>query len=378
MKYSIFTVIIIECINALILTNSNQTNFNVREKRVVVNEHRLRWHKNIFTYYIKDKLNQYCIFFAHALIRKNTCLKFIRIFDKNKADLLYMGGAVYLTHLGRENTTKHKIIVEKDNMDAGKIARETLRALGIDYEHRRPDRSLYIDVIKQNVPKIFFLLFYKQSVEDVNTYGLSYEYNSIMHFGATELCKYRKTCIKSKSGNKLLDALMGNKKNLAFKDAKLVNLLYCLEPKYIKQMGCLNYGYPLFNRCICLRYFTGQKCQLTRSSYHYCNSINVFYASAHTHKVNLLARYNCYYYIKAPAGRKIFLEIGFSYGSSYKRVCNVEEHIEVLHKLDYSVTGSLICPRIRPHVFTSESNMIIIHTKYQTKSYNIQIFFRVM
>uniref|UniRef100_A0A0N5BS79 Metalloendopeptidase n=1 Tax=Strongyloides papillosus TaxID=174720 RepID=A0A0N5BS79_STREA len=380
MKYSIFIVITIECVNALIFTNSNQTNFNVREKRAVIHDGRLRWHQNCFRYYIKDKLNENYIFNAHQLIQKHTCLKFIRIFDKEKAHLLYMGGALYLTHLGKENETNHKIIIDRDNMDAGKIARETLRALGIDYEHKRPDRDHFINVIQHNIPKIFFLLFCKEPVSEVTPLGLSYEYRSIMHFGTTELCKYRKTCIKSKSGSKLVDALMGNKMNLAFNDAKLVNLVYCSDIKYIRTSGCQNFGYPrtYSDRCICLRYFTGKKCQLTRSSYHYCNRVNVFYASTYLHKVTLLARYNCYYYIKAPEGKKIYLELRFSYGSRYKRVCNVMEHIEVLHREDYSVTGSLICPQILPHIFVSESNIIIIHTKYQSKSYNIQIHFKLM
>uniref|UniRef100_A0A0N5CCJ9 Metalloendopeptidase n=1 Tax=Strongyloides papillosus TaxID=174720 RepID=A0A0N5CCJ9_STREA len=364
------------------LNNFFQSNvtLNQREKRAVIRNQKFKWKSHIFPYYISRdlNLNYSIIIVALVKIEKSTCLRFSRVFNKKRASLIYNAGPMYSTHLGKEGDFPQKIFVPRGDMHHGKIARETLRALGFDYEHNRPDRDIYISIIKNNILARYLPLYAKKSPKAVNTYGLSYDYRSIMHYGSKELCHYSTQCIKSKNKDPLVDLAMGKTTDLSFNDAKLVNLAYCISLILIRKSRCLNYGFPLGlakTRCYCLPYFEGKKCQRFTTNFEYCTNPNVFYANERITKVTLKARRDCYYFIKAREGKQIMLYIEFSRFALNTHVCNENQHLEIRFKKDFSVTGKLVCPLASYYSFKSESNMIIIHSKYDIKYYEFTIYY---
>uniref|UniRef100_A0A0K0FTU4 Metalloendopeptidase n=1 Tax=Strongyloides venezuelensis TaxID=75913 RepID=A0A0K0FTU4_STRVS len=369
-------------VNALEWSNLIQSNvtLNERDKRAVMRNKKLRWKSHIFPYYVSRDLDLKSTIIMVALmkIEKCTCLRFSRVFSKIRASLIYNAGPMYSTHLGKEGIFPQKISIPRGDMHFGKIARETLRALGFDYEHNRPDRDMHISIIKKNILARYLPLYDKKSSAVANTYGLSYDYRSVMHYGAKELCHYSLQCIKSKSKDPLVDLAMGKAIDLSFNDAKLVNLAYCISEILIRRARCLNYGFPLslsYKKCFCLPYFGGKRCELLMTNFDYCTNPNVFYANKQLTKKTLKARRDCYYFIKAREGKQIMLYIEFTSFALNTPVCDENRHLEIRFKKDYSVTGKLVCPKALFYSFKSESNMIIIHSKYDIKYYMFKIFY---
>uniref|UniRef100_A0A0N5C9J8 Metalloendopeptidase n=1 Tax=Strongyloides papillosus TaxID=174720 RepID=A0A0N5C9J8_STREA len=304
-----------------------------------------------------------------VMITKSTCLKFRRTLERQKPDLLYVRGQMYVTYLGKHSKSPHKIYVPGVFTDPSKVARETLRALGLDYEHNRPDRNKYLDVRFINIPTSLLLLFYKDSRQFVNTFGLNYDYRSIMHFSIGESCKKKKIRMRTKERDPLVESVLGKANELTFNDAKLTNMQYCLSLLVVRRSKCKHFGYPLNLKptfCLCLPYFVGELCETPRKNYGYCRTQNVFFASRKKFETILISKKDCYYFIRAGKGERIRFEIKYLRYRPWNRLCNNFEHIEVRNK-DISVSGTMICPKFLPYKFISESNMVIIHTKNSKK-----------
>uniref|UniRef100_A0A0K0FTU3 Metalloendopeptidase n=1 Tax=Strongyloides venezuelensis TaxID=75913 RepID=A0A0K0FTU3_STRVS len=373
--YFFFNFIIALELNELMQPN---VSLNYREKRSVMRDKSYLWDGTTFYYFVSFHLEHSPINVAHIIIGKYTCLKFKKTNKISKAKFIYQPGSSYLTYLGKQDRGPHKIYIPKESMEPAKIARETLRALGFDYEHNRPDRDNYLIILKNNIIQKYLPLYVKFSPAIVNSFGLSYDYRSLMHFGSKELCRNRAQCIKSKSGNWLVDLAMGKATDLSFNDAKLVNLAYCLSHIAVRRGKCQNFGFVfgISSRfCFCLPYFDGDRCQHFIPNFHYCTSRNIFYAKKIPSKSLLIANKNCYYLIKAKEGRKVFLILRFQGYALRKRICNEFQHIEVRYMRDYSVSGTMICPRRRPYVFRSHSNLIILHTRYSMDNYKFKIYY---
>uniref|UniRef100_A0A0N5BLM8 Metalloendopeptidase n=1 Tax=Strongyloides papillosus TaxID=174720 RepID=A0A0N5BLM8_STREA len=211
-------------ITASQLNNPMQPNvsLNYREKRSVMRDKSYLWDRTTFYYFVSFHLEQRPIEVAHIIIGKYTCLKFKKTKKRSEVNFIYQPGPSYLTYLGKQGGDPHKIYIPKESMVPAKIARETLRALGFDYEHNRPDRDNYLIILKNNIIQKYLPLYAKLSSAIVNTFGLGYDYRSLMHFSSKELCLNRAQCIKSKNEDWLVEQAMGKAKDLSFIDAKLV------------------------------------------------------------------------------------------------------------------------------------------------------------
>ncbi|PIO66544.1 astacin [Teladorsagia circumcincta] len=66
----------------------------------------------------------------------------------------------------------------------GIVAHEIGHALGFWHTHSRYDRDQFITVLEENINDTFIDEFLKQSNETNNNYGLTYDYGSVMHYGA--------------------------------------------------------------------------------------------------------------------------------------------------------------------------------------------------
>ncbi|KAK0044100.1 blastula protease 10 [Biomphalaria pfeifferi] len=65
----------------------------------------------------------------------------------------------------------------------GKIIHELGHAVGFFHEQNRPDRDDHVTILKKNINSTAFSNFRKYPVMAVNTYGVPYDYSSVMHYG---------------------------------------------------------------------------------------------------------------------------------------------------------------------------------------------------
>ncbi len=58
-------------------------------------------------------------------------------------------------------------------------------SIGYVHEQSRPDRDLHVDIIKDNIMPARETDFKRYTTKLVTTFGLPYDYHSIMHYSST-------------------------------------------------------------------------------------------------------------------------------------------------------------------------------------------------
>ncbi|XP_053697328.1 zinc metalloproteinase nas-14-like [Sabethes cyaneus] len=64
----------------------------------------------------------------------------------------------------------------------GAVQHELLHVLGLFHEHTRPDRDEYVEILWDNIEPEFRQNFLKGSYDYMETFGLPYDYRSVMHY----------------------------------------------------------------------------------------------------------------------------------------------------------------------------------------------------
>ncbi len=67
-------------------------------------------------------------------------------------------------------------------INQGTVIHEILHTLGFFHEHSRPDRDQYVRIIDENIRGGANFNFEKLGSEFINSLGIEYDYNSIMHY----------------------------------------------------------------------------------------------------------------------------------------------------------------------------------------------------
>ena len=138
------------------------------------------------------------------------------------------------------------------------VAHEIGHVLGLFHEHQRFDRDQYVAITSKNYESSFHfnVAAIKEHGDDI---GLPYDIGSIMHYRMNPVKPHDSRMIKT----------MGQRSQLSFNDAKLINTAYCSDVCKGVNLQCENGGYPDprdCSRCICRDLFSGALCQNTTSS----------------------------------------------------------------------------------------------------------------
>lgn len=108
------------------------------------------------------------------------CIKFINKTTETRY-LFYATGSGCHSQLGFSGKTQG-IGLGIGCRSKGTIIHETLHALGFYHEQSRPDRDSFVKVIMDNVQEKYKKNFEKMYPPLIDTQGLDYDYNSIMHY----------------------------------------------------------------------------------------------------------------------------------------------------------------------------------------------------
>ncbi|XP_020916020.1 blastula protease 10 [Exaiptasia diaphana] len=102
------------------------------------------------------------------------------------------------------------------------VAHEIGHALGFYHEQSRPDRDEYVTIHWNNIISNMKFNFNKYPRSTIDSLGVPYDYNSVMHYHGTAFSRNRRATITAKQSG----VRLGNYKNLSKNDIKLMNLMY--------------------------------------------------------------------------------------------------------------------------------------------------------
>merc|ERR1712038_123224 len=78
------------------------------------------------------------------------------------------------------------------------IVHEFGHAIGFQHEQTRPDRDNYVTIHTSNIKSGSAFNFNKKSSAYANSYGIPYDYSSVMHYGGTAFSRNGRRTITTK------------------------------------------------------------------------------------------------------------------------------------------------------------------------------------
>ncbi|XP_045475772.1 tolloid-like protein 1 [Harmonia axyridis] len=120
-----------------------------------------------------------------------TCVKFV---ERNKDDhpnfiVFTQRPCGCCSFVGKRGNGGQAISIGKNCDKFGIVVHELGHVVGFWHEHTRPDRDSHVNIIRENIVSGQEYNFNKLSEEEVNSLGLTYDYDSIMHYARNTFSK---------------------------------------------------------------------------------------------------------------------------------------------------------------------------------------------
>ncbi|PIO55726.1 astacin [Teladorsagia circumcincta] len=195
----------------------------------------------------------------------------------------------------------------------GTAAHEIGHALGFFHTHSRYDRDQFITVDEKNIKPDWLDQFTRETISTNNNYGLTYDYGSLMHYGATSATGNQKPTMVPK--DVLYTETLGSP-FISYYDLLMINTHYnCTDACKGKNTPCQNNGFAHprdCSKCICPSGYGGQYCEKRPpgcgAELEATKEWKPLVDDLGDRKAGLTPREDfmkCNYWIKAPAGKKI-------------------------------------------------------------------------
>nr|XP_058971464.1 zinc metalloproteinase nas-6-like isoform X1 [Pocillopora verrucosa] len=152
------------------------------------------------------------------------CLKFVQRSRESRYLSFFSGGGCY-SMVGRQpGSGPQKISIGNGCGYLGVVVHEIGHALGFWHEQSRPDRDSYVTINWQNIQTGMAYNFHKYGTNRVDSRGVSYDYDSVMHYSSTAFANRRGVrTIVGKNGRTNL----GQRYGLSRLDVEQAKMLYC-------------------------------------------------------------------------------------------------------------------------------------------------------
>lgn len=152
---------------------------------------------------------------------KYTCLKFVP--RTTQRDYLWIhSGSHCWSWVGMEGGRQDLSLALNGCIYYPTIVHELGHALGFHHEHQRPDRDDFITILHENVEP-GFAFFEKYNSSYVGSFGVKYDYWSVMHYGVYAFSAGGQTFTPH---DKRYTDVIGTTPGCSFQDIKAANILY--------------------------------------------------------------------------------------------------------------------------------------------------------
>uniref|UniRef100_A0A0N4ZLL3 Metalloendopeptidase n=1 Tax=Parastrongyloides trichosuri TaxID=131310 RepID=A0A0N4ZLL3_PARTI len=238
------------------------------------------------------------------------------------------------------------------------------RAIGLYFEHTRPDKDKFVKIIKDLI--LYNHGDFKSDCPMNDILDVPYDFGSAMHFHSSRYSHSGEDIILPRENYKYYKDTMGQNEEFSFSDYRKINKGQCKNPCGNKN-PCKNNGYldPLTCRiCICPPHFDpNENCKKLIKKNDQCIQEYVLNKtkSVETIKYKKNGNIDCFFNVKTDEGYVIKISIDkLSKVHDFKKVCPVGKALEIRYRKDLSLTGAMFCKNKTEHII-SEGNEIHVH-----------------
>ncbi|KAF6036085.1 MEP1B [Bugula neritina] len=154
---------------------------------------------------------------------KYTCLRLVPATSADKNRIRFQNGGGCSSYVGMVGGVQ-PVTLAPGCRYKGIVLHEIGHAIGFHHEQTRPDRDNYVSINTQNIFKGLEYNFQKHATTYVNTYGIPYDYKSMMHYSEHAFSKNGQPTIVAR--DRKSQKVMGNRNGFSFKDIQLANVIY--------------------------------------------------------------------------------------------------------------------------------------------------------
>uniref|UniRef100_A0A0N4ZD87 Astacin domain-containing protein n=1 Tax=Parastrongyloides trichosuri TaxID=131310 RepID=A0A0N4ZD87_PARTI len=334
-------------------------------------------------------------------INRNTCLRLrvskVPLNTNNSINIFYHPHSCFTRDVGATPDRPNRIFATNECLKNSYVMLFLLfRTLGLSYEHNRDDRDKYvsirppIDITPEDNKTYFFKD--KDVGYNTTTFGLNYDYGSIMHgdykFHAAKIHRLITIFVRSRYSTWYYKTL-GYSNKVSFNEYRLINYLYCNKTckNHTLEFDCKRNGYQdprNCAKCKCPYPFNGDDCWGILKSDFYCAEIYLIPQYEYKHQWYKWPK-NCYITFEAKWNQRIEIVIYYLYFYYYdNKRCTRDTGmgVEILYKTDKSVMGLFLCAAIDNYyghvTLISESNLVFMVYRGISGSDTIRMKYRAI